>query len=95
MGVRPIQLWEIAFPEEHYDLVMRSLAPNILTTKSQGLLRKVISIMFKIKKLMGLDDCPEWKKEGTFFILNPGAKKFIDIKALGVKRDKHAKVELV
>jgi len=95
LGVRPMQFWEIAFPKECYPEVMRSLKPAVLSIKSKGVLRKGLSILFKLKRLLGLKSCPKWDEKGQYRILSPNAKRFVDIKAIGIKEDKDLKTEAI
>ena len=106
MGVRPIQLWELAFPEDAMQEVLRMLEPiGDFTEPKYGCPSKIRKVMFYlvnvIKKFAKLDPVPKvilTDDKGQPIpkrIINPNARKFVDIKGIGVKKDKWVPMEMV
>lgn len=94
IGVRPMQLWEIAFPEEHLDTVLTSLGGSEFRTDDKRWLPSLLGYLLKLKSVLGLKDIPkDYKKTKQFFV--PNRDPAIDIKYIGIKKDEYGKVELV
>lgn len=74
LGVRPVQLYELAFPEEHYDTILATIQPydNRASTLT-GLLRKTL----RLKKI----------KEGVKPNFFSGVHKDVSVMGVGVKHD--------
>lgn len=93
LGVRPLQLWEIAFPKEHLQEVMATLNGSTFTLKDYRRLPKVLSwVVGSVRKLMGLGEVPK--------IIEPRKKRVlrnfdVDIKFLAIKNDADGKTELI
>ena len=82
MGVRPIQLYELVFPKEHLQEVMRTLElKEGFFMKSQGHLEKWLAV---IRKLLRAKPCPP---------IEPGKKRltyttaFTHVVPIGIKED--------
>lgn len=73
LGVRPIELLEITFPSECLDEVLSTVFPKT------GRLNK---IRFFFKKILGLEDIPEFKPNGEIFA------PYVDVQGIGLKKDK-------
>ena len=94
MGIRPLQLWEIAFPEEHLNVVLASLEGSEFRTDDNRWIPSFIGWCMKLKGILGLKDIPkDYDKTKKFLI--PNRDPAIDIKYIGIKKDEYGKVELV
>mgnify|MGYP001592748804 CR=1 FL=1 len=95
LGVRPLQLWELAFPEEHLQEVLATLNGSPFNPKDYRRLPKVLSwIAGSVRKFMGLGEVPK--------LIEPVQKKrivrkdsAIDIKLIAVKKDQMGKIEMI
>lgn len=88
IGVRPIQLWEIAYPKEHHDVVLNSIL------KGNPPMREEYKSMDKYLKLLRyvlkLQEVGDYKKS----LILPLPTDHIDLIAIGTKDDgkfKHPK----
>jgi hypothetical protein len=81
MSVRPIQFWEIAFPEEHQDVVLRTLSPGDTIRKEYGYIKKAI---WGLRKMMKIDAPPEFNRIGNKLPLYDAN---IDRILIGTKKD--------
>ena len=59
IGVRPLQLWEIAFPEEHLIPVLNSLRGSEFRTDDNRWMQSFIGFCMKLKSILGLKDIPK------------------------------------
>src|SRR3990167_10222030 len=59
LGVRPLQLWEIAFPEDQLDVVLTTLDGSEFRTNDNRWLPVFIGYILKLKSLLGLKDVPK------------------------------------
>ena len=80
IGVRPIQLWEVVFPEEHKDIVLTTIFGND-AGKTQH--KKHEKFLWAIRKALGAEPMPEYKKD----ILMPVQKEHMEVAAIGIKKD--------
>ena len=83
-SVRPVQLWEIAFPEEHLEFMSKSLFHgNIMRPEYKNKFGKWI---YWLRKLIGLEEIPEYiyKKEDPTL---PIWQENVDRIGIGIKRD--------
>ena len=83
-SVRPVQLWEIAFPEEHLPFMSRSLFQD--SPMRPEYKKKFGKWLFWIKKLIGLEDIPPYTNLTTDPIL-PIYKANVDRIGIGIKKD--------
>lgn len=85
MSVRPIQLWELVFPKEHFQEVLRSvefpLEDGIMA--SQGHLDKYMILMRKLLKAKKIPPI----EPGPRRILAPRDRPNIQVVGLGYKED--------
>jgi len=79
LGVRPIRLYEIAFPEPALNYVLQKIQPSKSWNPAYD---KYITI---IRKLMKLENVPEIPPKDD--INNFLYKDFVDATAIGIKRD--------
>src|SRR3990167_10644419 len=94
IGVRPLQLWEIAFPEQHLNSVLTSLGGSEFRTEDKRWMPSLIGYLLKLKIILGLKDIPkDYDKSKAFAV--PNRDPAIDIKYIGIKKDEYGKVELV
>lgn len=82
IGVRPIQLWEIVFPEEQRDVVYRSILSSDKTQHKKH--EKWISM---IRRILGVKKIKKWEKDGNKMIIAPGDIGDIEIIPIGEKKD--------
>ena len=77
LQVRPIQLWEIVFPEEHLPVVSKLLFGNSLFQDPR---------LWGIRKLLGADKFPEM----DLSTLNAPfvRKEFVSTYPIGIRKDK-------
>jgi hypothetical protein len=87
VAVRPVQLYEIVFPEKSLNRVLNIVKPSI---KDYGGRYKYFYKMFAgLRKILGLSSIPEWQTEnnGEFFVSN----KWVGVHGIGLKKDKFDK----
>ena len=84
--VRPIQLWEVAFPKEHKDVMLNTLFVNCPENRPQY--KRWINI---IRKLLKIKPIPEYDK--SFKI--PITTKNMDVVGIGIKEDEEVKTNEV
>ena len=93
LGVRPIQLYELAFPKESMNTVIAMLQPiDRFKVKDSRWSMKILGFILKFKKLLGLQPIPEVPKDTPFPIIR---RQWVDIKGVGIKDDKEVTIELV
>lgn len=88
VGVRPIQLWEIVFPEQHLDLMMNTLFCDETTRKGNGLsyAKRNKKFLWAMRKILKSKQFPKLKD--TSFSL-PIYKSNIEIAGIGIKKDEY------
>jgi len=79
-SVRPIQLWEIAYPKEHNDLMCASLLNK---DKGKPLQKWQEKFVWGIRKALKLKKIPKYKTDEIF----PISRDHMEIVGLGVKED--------
>jgi len=82
VAVRPIQLWEIVYPEQHSDLVLNSILGKG-EGKPQYTWQNKMVLM--IRKILKIEAIPEYKQEHIF----PVTKQHMEIVGIGVKKDRY------
>ena len=93
LGVRPLQVWELAFPRDALGLVLTTLNGSEFTSSDGREIPNLLSYVLKLKLLAGLKDIPkEYDKTKKFIVRK---SPFVDIKLLGIKEDADLKVEAV
>lgn len=87
LAVRPIQLWEFAFPEECYDVVANTLwgQDKSMGFSLPGHNKKLAVLTAGMRKVIGLEKVPEWKTDQGWLPLN---KLYTSILGVGIKKDK-------
>lgn len=86
VGVRPVQLWEIAFPDDQKDVMFETLWYSGI--KNNGFAehqKKYQKFIWPLRKLLGINEMPqEWDHtKGTMPVDGSGVQKI----AIGVKPD--------
>lgn len=81
LGVRPIQLYEIVFPDDQLDEVLKTVKPELPGYEKYKFLKGTIKM---ISKMLGLKPVPKWKDDGQFRILN----QHVAVHAVGIKEDR-------
>ena len=79
LAVRPIQLWEVVYPEECNDVVLASVLGQDGKTQH----KKHNKFIWLIKKALGCEPIPEYKKDQII----PFYKNNIECIGIGVKKD--------
>lgn len=87
VAVRPVQLWEIVFPEQHLNTMLGTLWPNRAAT--DGHYGNVATMKFKwlldkARKLLGVDELPKDFAPTDMLLLYKSNIEFI---GLGTKKD--------
>jgi hypothetical protein len=86
VAVRPIQLWEVVFPEEHKDTMLRSLFNEKLGQKrGEPFHKRHKKFIYVLRKILGVQEIPYFDKEGDII---PFYDENIDKTAIGIKEDK-------
>lgn len=88
IAVRPIQLWEVVFPEEHRDLMLNSiLGGEVLTQHDRH--QKYLSI---IRMILGVEKLPkDWKYNPMMKL--PICREHIEAAFIGIKTDKKQEIK--
>ena len=82
MGVRPIRLYELAFPEPALDEIMRIVQPEpIWNSKYQ-------KYLWMLNKMLKLDKMPALP-EATNTTTNFFHRDFVNVTGIGCKKDKY------
>jgi len=93
INVKPIQLYEIVFPKEHKDIMMRTLFSG---TKGEPQHEKHKKWIKWIRRALGIDEISEYVKEG---IKLPTANYHNDLEIMGVgekeDREEYEKTEML
>lgn len=83
VGVRPVQLWEIAFPEEHLDLMCQTLFTNE-KQKDRPQHKWQEKFIWAIRKALKLGKIPDFKHgEG----MPLGGIQHVEVVGVGIKKD--------
>ena len=98
LGVRPIQLWELAFPKEHLAEICRTLELQTDTWKTNSncpskirwAMEKMCSV---VRKILKMKEVPAYEAKGFKRIIN--YKDVVDIRGVGIKEDSNFKVEMI
>lgn len=78
--LQPIQLWSYVFPEEHLDIVLRTLHPG----KHKGK-EKYLAVL---RKILGAKKIPKWNPKGNVL---PQYHHFVDVVGIGIRKDNYNK----
>lgn len=79
-AVRPVQLWEFAFPEEHKDLILNSLFDG---TKGEGQHPWYKKWIWPIRKALHCEPVSDYDKSKKIYI----RKDDVEIVSIGIKGD--------
>lgn len=82
VSVRPIQLYEIVFPEEHLETVLGMVRPY--GCKFSKRIQRLAGVF---RKVMGLDKIPEKEARCNNRVISP----FVNVVGLGTKKDAYKK----
>ena len=86
LSMRPIQLYEIVFPEEHLEAVCSALQPYGGYGFNEGVKGKLKKM---IVKLLKLDPIPQVPPDIKDLQNNPLYRDFVDCMGIGIKKDKY------
>jgi hypothetical protein len=81
LAVRPIQLWELVYPEPCYAEVMRTVFPTGIEVRPA--FKTPLAVM---RKILGAEKCPEYEKIGSYRITWVGN---VGTYPIGVKKDNY------
>ena len=81
VAVRPIQLWEIVYPEEQYDIMMSTLFPDG-QGKSQH--RSHDKFIWALRKILGVDKQRDFKIVPKMPVYDQNVEKIF----IGIKEDR-------
>lgn len=82
LAVRPIQLYEIVFPEEYKDVVLNTiLGEENASGATQH--KQHLKWVYALRKMLGVEKIPEYKKD----ISIPITKQNVEIIGIGIKKD--------
>lgn len=82
-GVRPIQLWEVIFPEEHKDIMLNTLFDATAKGKTQH--KKHNKYLYALRKMLGIEPIPEYKTDQFM----PISKANVEVVGVGIKKDRY------
>ena len=84
LSVRPIQLWEFGFPEEHKDIVLATILGE--DEKFLGDPKKdkwIKKMCWGLRKMLKVDPIPKFKKDNAM----PICRQHMTVVGIGVKKD--------
>jgi len=84
VAVRPIQLWEIVFPKEYKDLMLRSILENNQGKTQHKKHQKYITIL---RKILGIKKIPKYDGESIERL--PLYLNNVEKIGIGIKEDKN------
>jgi len=79
VAVRPIQLWEVVFPKEHYDQVMNTIFDGMNVTQH----KKHQKFVYALRKVLGVKKVKEYKTDKKYFI----NRQHLETVPIGIKDD--------
>lgn len=79
VAVRPIQLWEVVFPEEHYDVMCATMFDGVNVTQHKKHQKWVTAI----RKVLGVKKIKEYKMDNKM----PIAREHLETIPIGFKDD--------
>jgi len=80
VSVRPIQLWEIVFPKEHRDVMLKTILSGGTGETQHKKHRKWVTLL---RKVLGIEKIPKYESEKCL----PVYKEDIEIVGVGIKED--------
>lgn len=80
MAVRPIQIWELAFPEDQKDVMLNTL---LVGSKDGVQHKKHNKFVWAIRKMLGVEKIPEYKKD----LMMPLYRADVEVNGVGIKQD--------
>ncbi|MCK9371334.1 hypothetical protein M0R04_15580, partial [Candidatus Dojkabacteria bacterium] len=81
LSVRPIQLWEIVFPEDQKDLVLATILDDGKGGKTQH--KRHEKFIWGLRKTLGVEKIPEYKSDQKL----PITKMHFETVGIGIKKD--------
>lgn len=82
VSVRPIQLWEIVFPEKHKDLMLNTIFKG---SKGGTQHKKHNKFITALRKILGCSKIPEYNKDYFLPIYLDNVEKV----GIGIKKDRY------
>jgi len=87
VSVRPIQLWEIVFPEEHKDVMLSTILPEAHKGVTQH--KKHNKFIWAIRKALGVEKLPDYKSD----IQMPITLANTEVVGIGIKKDYYTNIK--
>jgi len=81
LSMRPIQLYEVVFPEEHLNQVISDLQPYGGYGLQEGFIKKLVSLL---RRMLKLEDIPKGILPNNTSVFSEG----VDVFCVGMKKDK-------
>ena len=85
LALRPIQLYEIVFPEEHLDKVVSAIQPYGGFNFNTGWTMKLRKLLTKVLHLEPIPKVEKGKDDQNQAIYND----YVDVAGIGIKKDKY------
>ena len=83
LGVRPIQLWEIVFPEEQKDLVLSTCLAQRQPSEGMTQHKKHNKFIWALRKMLGCEPIPDYDNSKVMPIGGEG----VELVGIGLKKD--------
>ncbi len=80
VAVRPIQLYEVVFPEEHKDVMLSTILGD---SKGKTQHKKHNKFIYALRKILGVEEIPNFKTDLKMPISNMNT----EIIGIGIKKD--------
>lgn len=93
LGVRPIQFWEITFPEPCLNEVLTAVGGAPLDTKDKRWPVKIGAWILKLARFFGLKPIPAIPPDTPKRVIWGG--EYVDRKLIGLKDDQYGEIELI
>src|SRR3990167_4024253 len=81
LQIRPIQMWEVVFPEECKDVILTTLLAG--KKKEQTQHKKHNKFLWAIRKALGCEPIPEYDSSKGFIV----ERDFVETVGIGIKKD--------
>lgn len=83
VGVRPIQIWEIAYPEQHRDMVLNTIFGDQDKVTQH---KKHNKFVYMIRKILGIEPVGEYNRKSDIMPMYKGNVEFVKV---GEKKDRY------
>ena|SRR3990167_6790946 len=84
LGVRPIQLWELTFPEDQKDIILTTVLSHEQAGQKEQTQHKKHKIWIKMfRKVLGIKPLPKYKTDKRL----PNSREHMETVGIGIKPD--------